>query len=106
MLIILHFYILFHFILYYFNYFIDVRFESQLDNNHLNKVGKIVPLEGFHGAILEIQKMVKNVETSSLSVSLFGDEDTNDKVKPTSSVEEEDYLNPDVQFILDLIRFT
>ncbi|GBC53315.2 hypothetical protein GLOIN_2v792049 [Rhizophagus irregularis DAOM 181602=DAOM 197198] len=79
---------------------------AKLDNNHLNKVGKIVPLEGFHGAILEIQKMVKNVETSSLSVSLFGDEDTNDKVKPTSSVEEEDYLNPDVQFILDLIRFT
>jgi hypothetical protein len=50
--------------------------------------------------------MVKNVETSSLSVSLFDDKDTNDKVKPTSSIEEEDYLNPDVQFILDLIRFT
>ncbi|CAJ0639611.1 12420_t:CDS:10 [Entrophospora sp. SA101] len=79
---------------------------AKLDNDHLSKVGKIVALEGFHGAILEIQKMVKNVETSSLSVSLFDDEDTNDKVKPTSSIEEEDYLNPDVQFILDLIRFT
>jgi hypothetical protein len=65
-----------------------------------------VPLEGFHEAILEIQKMVKNVETSNLSVSLFGDENTNEKVKLTSSVEEEDYLNLDVQFILDLIQFT
>ena len=97
---------MFHFILYYFNYFINVRFESQLDNDHLSKVGKIVQLEGSHGAILEIQKMVKNVETSSLGVSLFDDEDTNDKVKPTPSVEEEDYLDPDVQFILDLVRFT
>ncbi|CAJ0769465.1 12254_t:CDS:2, partial [Entrophospora sp. SA101] len=52
---------------------------AKLDNDHLSKVGKIVALEGFHGAILEIQKMVKNVETSSLSVSLFDDEDTNDK---------------------------
>ncbi|CAG8453357.1 11187_t:CDS:2, partial [Funneliformis mosseae] len=79
---------------------------AKLDNDHLSRVGKIVQLEGSHGAILEIQKIVKNVETSSLSVSLFGNEDTNDKVKPTPSVEEKDYLNPDVQFILDLVRFT
>ncbi|CAG8601543.1 12733_t:CDS:10, partial [Funneliformis caledonium] len=79
---------------------------AKLDNDHLSRVGKIVQLEGSHGAILEIQKIMKNVETSSLSVSLFGDEDTNDKVKPTPSVEEKDYLNPDVQFILDLVRFT
>ena len=85
---------------------INERFDSKLDNDQLCKIGKIVRLEGMRGAILEIQKMVKNVETPSLSVSLFDDEDTNDKVKPTPSVEEEDYLNPDVQFILDLVRFT
>ena len=88
------------------DYFINVRFDSQLDNDHLCKIGIIVQLEGSHGAILEIQKMMKNAETSSLSVSLFDDEDTNDKVKPTPSVEEEDYLDPDMQFILDLVRFT
>ena len=89
--------------MYYFNYFISVCFEFQLDNDQLSKAGKIVQLEGSHGAILEIQKMVKNVEKSSLSISLFDDDD---KVKPTPSVEEVDHLNADVQFILDLVRFT
>lgn len=63
-------------------------------------------LEGTHGAILEIQKMVRNAETRNLNVSLFDEEDTNDKEKPELLVKEEDYLNPDVQYILDLIRFT
>ncbi|UZO12431.1 uncharacterized protein OCT59_003968 [Rhizophagus irregularis] len=57
---------------------------SKLDNDQLCKIGKIVQLEGTHGAILEIQKMEK----------------------PELLVKEEDYLNPDVQYILDLIRFT
>ncbi|CAG8609410.1 10714_t:CDS:10 [Acaulospora morrowiae] len=79
---------------------------AMLDNDQLRKTGKMVQLEGTHGAILEILKMVKNAETSSLNISLFDDENTTDKIKPALLVEEEDYLNPDVQFILDLVRFT
>ncbi|RGB24777.1 hypothetical protein C1646_485156 [Rhizophagus diaphanus] len=79
---------------------------SKLDNDQLCKIGKIVQLEGTHGAILEIQEMVRNAETRNLNVSLFDEEDTNDKEKPELLVKEEDYLNPDVQYILDLIRFT
>jgi hypothetical protein len=48
--------------------------------------------------------MVKNIEISSLSISLFGDEDTNDKIKPTPSVKKKDYLNSNMQFILDLCK--
>ncbi|CAG8601311.1 4881_t:CDS:2, partial [Paraglomus occultum] len=72
----------------------------------LCKIGKIVRLEGMRGAILEIQNMARNAEMRSLNVSLFDEEDTNDKEKPELLVKEEDYLNPDVQYIVDLIRFT
>ncbi|CAG8705671.1 16680_t:CDS:10 [Rhizophagus irregularis] len=70
-----------HFVAFY---LINECFDSKLDNDQLCKIGKIVQLEGTHGAILEIQKMEK----------------------PELLVKEEDYLNPDVQYILDLIRFT
>lgn len=47
--------------------------------------------------------MAKNIEISSMSIFLFGDKDTNNKVKLTFFIEKKDYLDLNVQFILNLV---
>jgi hypothetical protein len=77
-------------------------------------IGEIVRPKGTYGAILELQKMLKDIKKQIISEpdDLFDDEDTFDNEHDISANEEtpllalEDHLNPDVAYTFDLIRFT
>ncbi|RIB20891.1 hypothetical protein C2G38_1152944 [Gigaspora rosea] len=86
---------------------------EKLDNDQLRTIGEIVRPKGTYGAILELQKLLENKKEQNASEldNLFEDEndfnkEDNGDHKEILSLTLEDHTNPDVAFILDLIRYT
>ncbi|CAG8491561.1 9633_t:CDS:2 [Paraglomus occultum] len=79
---------------------------SNLNSNQLCEVAKIVKPEGTRGAILRLQKISDNIKEEAFEPGLFGDDNVDDNTPCPCPVQETDYMNPDVQYILDLLRFT
>lgn len=93
--------------------FINACFDFQLDYDQLRIIGEIVRPKGTYGAIIELQKFLKDQKEQKASEldNLFEDEkdvnkedggDHKEILAPTL----EDYANPDVAYIFDLIRYT
>ncbi|RUS22904.1 hypothetical protein BC937DRAFT_95225 [Endogone sp. FLAS-F59071] len=76
----------------------------KLNCNQLREIAGVVRSEGTRGAILRLQKILQNIEASTSEPGLFGDDNVTDGILPT--VEEADHIDPDVQYVLDLFRFT
>ncbi|CAG8712818.1 8122_t:CDS:2 [Gigaspora margarita] len=85
---------------------------EKLDNDQLRTIGEIVRPKGTYGAILELQKLLKNKKEQNASEldNLFEDEndfnkEDNGDHKEILSLTLEDHTNPDIAFIFDLIRY-
>ncbi len=64
-------------------------------------IGEMVKYEGIRGAVYKLRKIIQNIEELNIEEpDLFDDE-------PTSFVlEENDYLDKEVGYILELVRYT
>ncbi|RUS28801.1 hypothetical protein BC938DRAFT_481434 [Jimgerdemannia flammicorona] len=78
---------------------------SELDSNQLREVAEVVRPEGTIGAIKRLRKISEGIKESTFEPGLFDDEPM-DKAPCTCLVKETDYMDPDVQYIFDLLRFT
>ncbi|CAG8641243.1 5411_t:CDS:2 [Funneliformis mosseae] len=79
---------------------------AKLDNEQIRKIGEMVKYEGILGAVCELRKIIQNIEELNLEDSdLFDDEPTNNKTL-SFVLEEYDYLDKEVGYILELVRYT
>ncbi|PKY42446.1 hypothetical protein RhiirA4_456266 [Rhizophagus irregularis] len=78
---------------------------SKLNNDQIKIIGEKVLHKGTRGALEELKKFLKT-SSQEFDLDLFGD--SNNKTNQTNDAEtvEIDYLDEDVTYIFDLIRFT
>ncbi|CAI2193800.1 13649_t:CDS:10, partial [Funneliformis geosporum] len=79
---------------------------NSMNSNELRKIGELVKPKGIYGAIVELMKMEMKAEESNSEPDLFDDDQSCDKASTITTIEENDYLDKDVSYILELIRFT
>ncbi|CAG8539153.1 7746_t:CDS:10 [Ambispora leptoticha] len=79
---------------------------AKLNNEQIRMIGEMVKYEGIHGAVRKLQKIIQNIEELNIEEpDLFDDEPTNNKTL-SFVLEENDYLDKDVGYILELVRYT
>ena len=74
-----------------------------MTTKQLKKIAKTVKPNGIHGAVLEIRNILTSseVEESSPFLIVVDEGESNNNL-----IREEDYLNKDVSYILELLRYT
>ena len=76
-----------------------------MDSNELRKIGELVKLKGIYGAIVELMRMETKTEELNSESDLFDDDQSCGEASTITTIEENDYLDKDVSYILELIRF-
>ncbi|RUS29525.1 hypothetical protein BC938DRAFT_480553 [Jimgerdemannia flammicorona] len=80
---------------------------KSLSSNQLKRIATTVRPEGIHGALVELRKYSEKAADSNLFLDNEVDFPSEDEKEiPVSLVEEDDYLDEDVTFILELLRYT
>ncbi|RUP47447.1 hypothetical protein BC936DRAFT_145725 [Jimgerdemannia flammicorona] len=78
-----------------------------LSSNQLKRIATTVRPEGIHGALVELRKYSEKAADSNRFLDNEVDFPSEDEKEiPVSLVEEDDYLDEDVTFILELLRYT
>ena len=68
-------------------------------------IGEMVKYEGIHRAVCKLQKIIQNVEELNIEESdLFDDEPINNKTL-SFILEENDYLDKEMGYILELVHY-
>ncbi|CAG8587086.1 2938_t:CDS:2, partial [Funneliformis caledonium] len=79
---------------------------AKLNNEQIRMIGEMVKYEGIHGAVCKLRKIIQNIEELNIEEpDLFDDEPTNNKTL-SLVLEENDYLDKEVGYILELVRYT
>ncbi|RUP47446.1 hypothetical protein BC936DRAFT_145725 [Jimgerdemannia flammicorona] len=80
---------------------------AKLSSNQLKRIATTVRPEGIHGALVELRKYSEKAADSNRFLDNEVDFPSEDEKEiPVSLVEEDDYLDEDVTFILELLRYT
>ncbi|POG80478.1 hypothetical protein GLOIN_2v1868900, partial [Rhizophagus irregularis DAOM 181602=DAOM 197198] len=79
---------------------------AKLNNEQIRMIGEMFKYEGIHGAVCKLRKIIQNIEELNIEEpDLFDDEPTNNKTL-SLVLEENDYLDKEVGYILELVRYT
>ncbi|UZO10105.1 uncharacterized protein OCT59_001703 [Rhizophagus irregularis] len=79
---------------------------AKLNNEQIRMIGEMFKYEGIHGAVCKLRKIIQNIEELNIEEpDLFDDEPTNNKTL-SLVLEKNDYLDKEVGYILELVRYT